>query len=62
MITTFVDPFDEKELEGAIREKTKAVFLETLGNPNSDVVDIEEMCIRDSPGADGLSDDGAEYL
>ena len=39
--TTFVDPFDEKELEGAIRENTKAVFLETLGNPNSDVVDIE---------------------
>ena len=38
--TTFVDPFDEKELEGAIRENTKAVFLETLGNPNSDVVDI----------------------
>ena len=32
---------DEKELEGAIRENTKAVFLETLGNPNSDVVDIE---------------------
>lgn len=29
--TTFVDPFDEKELEGAIRENTKAVFLETLG-------------------------------
>uniref|UniRef100_UPI003FD8E401 O-acetylhomoserine aminocarboxypropyltransferase/cysteine synthase family protein n=1 Tax=Eisenbergiella tayi TaxID=1432052 RepID=UPI003FD8E401 len=39
--TTFVAPFDEKELEGAIRENTKAVFLETLGNPNSDVVDIE---------------------
>ena len=39
--TTLVDPFDEKELEGAIRENTKAVFLETLGNPNSDVVDIE---------------------
>lgn len=39
--TTFVDPLDEKELEGAIRENTKAVFLETLGNPNSDVVDIE---------------------
>ena len=44
--TTFVDPFDEKELEGAIRENTKAVFLETLGNPNSDVVDIEGIaCI-----------------
>ena len=39
--TTFVDPFDEKQLEGAIQDNTKAVFLETLGNPNSDVVDIE---------------------
>ena len=41
MSTTFVDPFDEKQLEGAIQDNTKAVFLETLGNPNSDVVDIE---------------------
>ncbi|PNV61388.1 O-acetylhomoserine aminocarboxypropyltransferase [Clostridium sp. chh4-2] len=39
--TTFVDPFEEGALENAIRENTKAVFIETLGNPNSDVVDIE---------------------
>lgn len=41
--TTFVDPFDFTELEAAIKENTKAVFIETLGNPNSDVVDIEEI-------------------
>ena len=39
--TTFVDPFEEGALENAIRENTKAVFIETLGNPNSDVADIE---------------------
>lgn len=39
--TTFVDPFGEGALENAIRENTKAVFIETLGNPNSDVADIE---------------------
>ncbi len=41
--TTFVDPFDEEEIRGAIKENTKAVFIETLGNPNSDVVDIEKL-------------------
>ena len=41
--TTFVDPFNFKEIEEAIKENTKAVFIETLGNPNSDVVDIEEI-------------------
>lgn len=39
--TTFVDPFEEGALENAIRDNTKAVFIETLGNPNSDVADIE---------------------
>lgn len=39
--TTFVDPFDFEEVESAIRSNTKALFIETLGNPNSDVVDIE---------------------
>lgn len=39
--TTFVDPSDLKSIEDAIQENTKAVFIETLGNPNSDVVDIE---------------------
>ncbi|MCI6738157.1 MAG: O-acetylhomoserine aminocarboxypropyltransferase/cysteine synthase [Intestinibacter sp.] len=41
--TTFVDPADKKAIEDAIQENTKAVFIETLGNPNSDVVDIEEI-------------------
>ena len=41
--TTFVDPFDHEEIEGAIRENTKAVFIETLGNPNSDIADIEKI-------------------
>lgn len=39
--TTFVDPENFNEIENAIKENTKAVFIETLGNPNSDVVDIE---------------------
>ena len=41
--TTFVDPADLGEVEGAIGENTKAVFIETLGNPNSDVSDIEAI-------------------
>lgn len=41
--TNFVDIFDEKEVESAINEKTKALYIETLGNPNSDVVDIESI-------------------
>lgn len=41
--TTFVSSFNEKEIEDAILDNTKAVFIETLGNPNSDVVDIEKI-------------------
>lgn len=41
--TTFVDPSNFEEIEGAIQENTKLVFIETLGNPNSDVVDIEAI-------------------
>ena len=41
--TTFVDPFNYKELEDAIKDNTKAIFIETLGNPNSDVVDVERL-------------------
>ncbi|MEE3355478.1 MAG: PLP-dependent transferase, partial [Candidatus Weimeria sp.] len=36
--TTFVDPFDPEEIEGAIKENTKALYVETLGNPNGEVV------------------------
>ena len=41
--TTFVDPFNYEEVERAIRDNTKVLFIETLGNPNSDVVDIEKL-------------------
>ena len=40
--TTFVDPFDFEEVKNAIQDNTKALYIETLGNPNSDVVDIEK--------------------
>ena len=40
---TFVDPFNYDEVESAIQENTRAIHIETLGNPNSDVVDIERM-------------------
>lgn len=39
--TTFVDPFDLKAAEAAIQDNTKALYIETLGNPNGEVVDIE---------------------
>ena len=41
--TTFVDAHDLEELEGAIQENTRAVYLETLGNPNSDIPDIDAV-------------------
>ncbi len=41
--TTFVDIFDYDAVEAAIQENTKALFIETLGNPNSDVGDIEKV-------------------
>ena len=41
--TTFVDPEEEGAFEKAIQNNTKAVFIETLGNPNSNLIDIEEI-------------------
>ena len=41
--TTFVDIFNFDEVEAAIQDNTKAIYIETLGNPNSDVVDIEAL-------------------
>ena len=41
--TTFVNAHDLAEIEGAIQENTKAVYLETLGNPNSDIPDIDAV-------------------
>ena len=41
--TTFVDPFNYNDIEKSIKDNTKLIFIETLGNPNSDVVDIEKI-------------------
>ena len=41
--TTFVDPEIEGSFEAAIQENTKCIFVETLGNPNSNLVDLEEL-------------------
>ncbi len=41
--TTFVDAHNLEELEGAIKPETKAVYIETLGNPNSDIPDIDAI-------------------
>lgn len=41
--TTFVDPDEEDSFEAAIRDNTKALYIETLGNPNSNIIDIEKV-------------------
>ena len=41
--TTFVDAHNLAEVEGAIKENTRAIYLETLGNPNSDIPDIDAV-------------------
>ncbi len=41
--TTFVDAHDLDEVENAIRDNTRAIYLETLGNPNSDIPDIDAI-------------------
>lgn len=41
--TTFVDPSDPDRFEEAVRENTKLIFIETLGNPNSNIIDIESV-------------------
>ena len=41
--TTFVDPYNEEDILGAINDKTKALYIETLGNPNSNAVDIKKL-------------------
>ncbi|MBR6995446.1 MAG: O-acetylhomoserine aminocarboxypropyltransferase/cysteine synthase [Ruminococcus sp.] len=43
LTTTFVDPADPENFEKAIRPETKLLYAETLGNPNSDVIDIEAI-------------------
>lgn len=41
--TSFVDSHNFDEIEGAIQDNTRAIFLETLGNPNSDIADIDAI-------------------
>ena len=41
--TTFVDPDEEGAFENAIDENTRAIYIETLGNPNSNIIDIEKV-------------------
>ncbi len=41
--TTFVDPAADGSFEAAIKDNTKAIFIETLGNPNSNIIDIEKV-------------------
>lgn len=41
--TTFVDPDDVSNFEAAIQDNTKALFIETLGNPNSNIIDIQAV-------------------
>lgn len=41
--TTFVDPDEEGAFENAISENTKAIFIETIGNPNATLIDIEQV-------------------
>ena len=41
--TTFVEPSDVSNFERAIQENTKLIFIETLGNPNSNIIDMEEV-------------------
>ena len=41
--TTFVDPDEEGAFESAIQDNTKAIYIESLGNPNSNIIDIEKV-------------------
>ena len=63
--TSFVDAHDLAEVEAAIRPNTKAIYLETLGNPNSDIPDLDEIgCIAHRHGLPLVVDNtfGTPYL
>ncbi len=63
--TTFVDAHNLGEVEGAIKENTRAIYLETLGNPNSDIPDIDAIAqIAHSHGLPLVIDNtfGTPYL
>lgn len=56
--TTFVDPDDVANFEAAIQDNTKAIFIETLGNPNSNIIDIRAVAdIAHSHGIPLVVDD-----
>ena len=63
--TTFVDAHNLEAVEGAIQENTRAIYLETLGNPNSDIPDIDAIAeIAHKPGLPLVIDNtfGTPYL
>ncbi len=63
--TTFVDAHDLAAVEAAIRPNTKAIYIETLGNPNSDIPDLDEIgCIAHRHGLPLVVDNtfGTPYL
>ncbi len=63
--TTFVDAHNLEEVEGAIKDNTRAIYLETLGNPNSDIPDIDAIAqIAHSHGLPLVIDNtfGTPYL
>ena len=63
--TTFVDAHNLAEVEAAIRPNTKAIYLETLGNPNSDIPDLDEIgCLAHRHGIPLVVDTtfGTPYL
>ncbi len=63
--TTFVDAHNLQEVESAIKENTRAIYLETLGNPNSDIPDIDAIAeIAHSHGLPLVIDNtfGTPYL
>ncbi len=65
IITTFVDIHNLDEVKAAIKPETKAIFIETLGNPNSDIPDIDELAkIAHSKGLPLVIDNtfGTPYL
>ena len=59
--TTFVDPSDVGNFEKAITPATKAIFIETLGNPNSNIIDIEAVAGAAAGSAAGLVRDSGRF-
>ena len=60
--TTFVDAHNLAEVEAAIRPNTKAIYLETLGNPNSDIPDLDDLIRPIEHGADIVLHSATKFL